>query len=88
MELIKTLRIDNDLGLHARCAASIVALASRFKSRLFLRKDEHEVDGSSILALLTLACPKGTEVQVKAEGEDADVLMEALTHLFAQKFGE
>ena len=88
MELIKTLRVNNDLGLHARCAAKIVALAAQYRARLFLKKGEHEVDGSSILSLLTLACPKGTEVQVRLDGVDADLLMDALTGLFAQKFGE
>ena len=88
MELIKTLRVGNDLGLHARCAAKIVALAAQYRARLFLKKGEHEVDGSSILSLLTLACPKGTEVQVRLEGQDAELLMEALIGLFAKKFGE
>ena len=88
MELIKTLRVDNEFGLHARCAAKIVALAARYRARLFFKKGQHEVDGTSILSLLTLACQKGTEVQVRTDGEDADALMEALTDLFAQKFGE
>ena len=88
MERVKTLKIINDLGLHARCAAKIVALAGQFRSRFYLKKNEHEVDGSSILSLLTLACPKGTEVQVRAVGEDAEALVDALTDLFAQKFGE
>jgi phosphotransferase system HPr (HPr) family protein len=88
MEVVRTLRIINDLGLHARCAAKIVSLAGRFRSRLYFRKDRHEVDGSSILSLLTLDCPKGTEVQVRAIGEDAEALMDGLTHLFSEKFGE
>ena len=88
MERVKTLKIINDLGLHARCAAKIVALAGQFRSSLYFKKNEHEVDGSSILSLLTLACPKGTEVQVRAIGEDAEALVDALTDLFAQKFGE
>ncbi len=88
MERVKTLKITNDLGLHARCAAKIVALAGEYRSRLYFKKTEHEVDGSSILSLLTLACPKGTEVQVRAVGEDAEALVEAMTDLFAKKFGE
>ncbi|MEW6669628.1 MAG: HPr family phosphocarrier protein [Thermodesulfobacteriota bacterium] len=88
MQLIKTLRVNNEFGLHARCAAKIVALAARYRSRVSFRKGEHEVDGSSILSLLTLACQKGTEVQVRIEGEDAEPLMEALTGLFSQRFGE
>jgi phosphocarrier protein len=88
MELIKTLRIDNDLGIHARAAAKIVALAGQYKSSLFLSKDDQEVDGSSILSILTLACPKGTEIQARIVGDDSEALMEALIDLLEQKFGE
>lgn len=88
MEVVRTLRISNDLGLHARCAAKIVALAGQFRSKLYFRKDGHEVEGSSILSLLTLACPKGTELMVRAVGEDAEALMEEMTNLFAERFGE
>jgi phosphocarrier protein len=88
LELIKTLRIKNDLGLHARAAAKIVELSKQYKSKLFLNKNGHEVDGSSILAILTLACPKGTEVQVRIVGEDSEELLERLSDLFEEKFGE
>ncbi|HDZ24824.1 MAG TPA: HPr family phosphocarrier protein [Desulfobacteraceae bacterium] len=84
----RVLKIDNNLGLHARAAGKIVALANQYKSSLFLRKDEDEVDGSSILSILTLSCPKGTEVEVKIVGEDSEAFMESLTELFANKFGE
>ncbi|MBW1999181.1 MAG: HPr family phosphocarrier protein [Deltaproteobacteria bacterium] len=88
MELIKTLKIDNDLGLHARAAAKIVALTEQYQSALFFSKDEREVDGSSILAILTLACPKGSEVKARAVGDDSEDLMKALSDLFENKFGE
>lgn len=88
MELRKTLKIDNELGLHARSAAKIVALTSEYKADLYLKKENQEVDGSSILSILTLACPKGTEVEARAVGEDSEALMEALGKLFKQKFGE
>lgn len=84
----KVLQIENNLGLHARAAGKIVALANQFRSRLFLKKDNEEVDGSSILSILTLSCPKGTEVEVKIVGEDSDAFMESLTELFSNKFGE
>jgi phosphocarrier protein HPr len=84
----KVLKIDNSLGLHARAAGKIVALANQYESKLFLRKDKEEVDGSSILSILTLSCPKGTEVEAKIVGEDSEVFMESLTELFANKFAE
>ena len=88
MEQVKKLRISNELGLHARAAAKIVALAAQYRSALFLRKDDQEVNGASILSILALACPRGTEIEVKTLGEDAEALMQSLSLLFEQKFGE
>ncbi len=88
MELKKKLIIGNDLGLHARAAAKIVALSREYESELFLSRDGHEVDGGSILSILTMACPKGTEIGVRVVGEDPEELMTKLTALFEQKFGE
>jgi phosphocarrier protein len=86
--LIKTLVVNNTLGIHARAAAKIVALGKQYKSKIRIRKDDREVDGSSILSILTLACPTGTDVQVIIEGEDSEPFMESLTELFERKFGE
>jgi len=44
------------------------------------------VDGSSILSILTLACSKGTEIEARVTGEDAEELMEKLSELFEKKF--
>jgi 16S rRNA (cytidine1402-2'-O)-methyltransferase len=88
IELTKKLKISNELGLHARAAAKIVELAHKHKSKLFLKKDEQEVDGSNILSILTLSCPKGTEVQARIVGEDSKSFMEGLMELFEQRFGE
>ena len=88
MELVKRIKIRNNLGLHARAAARIVKLGSEYKSRLFLKKDNQEVDGSSILSILTLSCPRGTEIQARIEGEDCEAFMVKLCELFEEKFGE
>jgi phosphocarrier protein HPr len=89
MEQKERLKIENDLGLHGRAAAKIVELAKQYKSRLYLKKDGHEeVDGASILSILTLACPKGTEIEARAVGEDSSELMKNLSLLFKNKFGE
>jgi len=46
------------------------------------------VDGASILSILTLACPKGTEIEVRIVGEDSEELLAKLSELFELKFGE
>jgi len=84
----RVLKIANNLGLHARAAGKIVALANQYESKLFLKKDQDEVDGSSILSILTLSCPKGTEVEAKIVGEDSEAFMKSLAELFSNKFGE
>lgn len=87
-ESIRKLTVKNSLGLHARSAAKIVELGNQYKSQLFFKKDGEEVDGSSILSILTLACPKGTEMEARIVGEDSENFMEKLGELFEGKFGE
>ncbi len=88
MEILRRLKIQNNLGLHARAAAKIVALANRYESTLFLKKDGRQVDGSNILSILTLACPKGTEMEVRIIGDDSERFMAEMDALFQGKFGE
>jgi phosphotransferase system HPr (HPr) family protein len=89
MEHHKKLKIINDLGIHARSSARIVELAGKYNSKLFFKKNGHEeVEGDSILSILTLACPKGTELNARAVGDDAGELLNAMERLFEQKFYE
>lgn len=88
MELCKKIKIMNDLGLHARAAARIVELDKQYKSQLFLKRGDREADGSSILSILTLSCPKGTEIEARIVGEDSEAFMENLGQLLEQRFGE
>jgi phosphocarrier protein HPr len=85
---IKTFEIRNKLGLHARPAAKLVGVSSEYKSRIFFERDGQEVDGKSVLDVLTLACPQGSRVTVKAEGSDASEAIEALGRVIDGKFGE
>ncbi len=88
MEVTKKIKVPNELGLHARAAGKIVELAGRYAAQLFLKKDGVEVDGSSILSILTLACPRGSDIEARIVGNDAEIFMEDLSRLFEQKFGE
>jgi phosphocarrier protein HPr len=88
MQEIKSFEVKNKLGIHARVAAKLVAASSRFKSRIFLECDGQEVNGKSLLGILTLACSRGGFITVKVEGSDAVEALAALECLFAEKFGE
>jgi len=88
MREIRTFILKNELGLHARAAAMMVTVASKYKADIVLERDGREVEGKSILGILTLACPKGSSIIVKAEGEDALDALDELEELVEKKFGE
>jgi phosphocarrier protein len=85
---IKSFKLKNKLGMHARAAASVVKIAQQFKAEIFLERNGQTVNGKSILGILTLACPKGGMIAVKADGVDAKEAMAALETLIENKFGE
>ena len=88
MTVKKTLTIKNELGLHARAAGLMVQTAGRYKSKICLERDGRQVDGRSLLGILTLFCPKGSKIVVQAEGEDAREALADLERLVENKFGE
>ncbi len=88
MEEVRSLKVTNELGMHARAAGQIVALASKYDAKLSLRKDARNADGSSILSILSLAVPKGGELEARTFGKDAKEFMDELERLFADNFGE
>ena len=88
MEKIKSFHIINELGLHARAAALMVQVTNKYKSKISLEKDGVEVNGKSILGILTLACPKGSTISVRADGIDAEEALQDIGKLIDNKFGE
>jgi len=88
MEVTRTCLIKNILGLHARAAAAFVKVANRYQSEIFVQKDTLTVNGKSIMGVLMLAASKGTSIEIKAKGDDADDAVHALQKLIEEKFGE
>ena len=88
MEIKRQVTIINKLGLHARAAAKLVKLASRFEADVQLRRDEHAVNAKSIMAVMMLAAGKGVDVEIEADGLDADEAVAELEALIQDRFGE
>ncbi len=88
MAEIRVAVIQNELGLHARAAAQFVQTANKYRADVTVEKDGEEVNGKSILSLMMLAAPIGSEIMLKAEGDDAIDLLESLVTLIDNKFGE
>ena len=84
----KKITIKNKLGLHARAAVKLVNLANRFESMVKIVKDGNEIDGKSILGILTLAATQGSEITLKVSGRDEALAAEALVGLINDRFQE
>src|SRR5262245_22968220 len=87
-EVRRTVRVANAQGLHARPCHAIVSKALPFQSDLRIRSNGREVNGKSILELMTLSAGPGAELELVARGTDAEALLAELERLFEACFGE
>jgi phosphocarrier protein len=83
-----TLTIINPLGLHARAASKFVNLAKTFEAAVNLGKDGSMANGKSIMNVMLLAAPVGSEVQLQVTGPDEEEAFAALRDLINNGFGE
>ena len=82
------LAITNRRGLHARAAAKFAQLAGAFDARITVSKDGCSVPGDSIMGLMMLSAATGSRILVRAEGDDAQAALDALSALVAGGFNE
>jgi phosphocarrier protein HPr len=84
----KSIKIVNKTGLHARPAALLVKVAGKYKSDIILSKDGYEVNGKSIMGVMTLGAESGSIILIRVQGEDENEAMKALEDLMKNKFYE
>jgi len=84
----RSVQIVNKHGLHARPAAEMVKVASKFKADITISRDDLEVNGKSIMGVMMLAAEYGAIITLRATGPDADDALDALSTLVASRFGE
>ena len=80
--------IQNKYGLHARPAAEFVKAAAAYDCDVWVRKDELEVNGKSIMGMMMLAAERGAEITIRTDGSDAEAALEELAGLVTSRFGE
>ncbi len=88
-DCVRTIKIQNLKGLHARATAAFVKVAEMFQSDIRVEKnDGMTVSGKSIMGLLMLAVPLGDTIKITASGTDAVQAVDALCALINDRFGE
>jgi len=84
----KNLKIINRLGLHARAASLFVKEAEKFLCKVEMEKDGIRINAKSIMGILMLAAPLGSEIKIITSGEDEQECIDVLTNLVNNKFYE
>ncbi len=84
----REVRIRNRAGLHTRPAASLVKLAAKFKADFLISKDGFEINGKSIIGVMTLAAEQGSALLLRFSGPDEQEAAEAILDLFERGFDE
>lgn len=80
--------VRNRAGLHTRPASMLVKTASQFDSEVFLRRDNYEINGKSVIGVMTLAAEQGACLDLIVEGDDEEEAADAIAGLFEDGFGE
>ncbi len=81
-------KIINNAGLHTRPAATVVKLAAKFKSSFYIKKDGIDINGKSIIGVMTLAAEKGSTLILTFDGEDEKEAAEVILDYFHRGFDE
>ena len=80
--------VTNRAGLHTRPASMIVKTASEFEAEFFIQKDGYEINGKSIIGVMTLAAEQGASLMLVFDGPDETMAADAMAGLFREGFGE
>ena len=84
----RVVKIKNKAGLHTRPAATIVKLAARYKCEFFISRDGMNINGKSIIGVMTLAAEEGAELVLTFDGEDEEDAAKEIVEFFENGFGE
>ncbi len=80
--------IINEKGLHARASAKFAEVCENSPARVRVSFDGMSADGASIMGLMMLGASKGSELVIEAEGDGADAVLQELSALINDYFGE
>ena len=84
----KIVQVKNKLGIHARPALLFVNTAAKFEADVYLGRDNHEVNGKSIMGVMMLAAEMGSKLTITVKGQDEKEAIKALIDLIDNKFNE
>jgi len=86
--LVTSIKIINNLGLHARASAKLTQVANQFKSDIWIEKNNKKVNAKSIMGVMMLAASQGSDITITTEGPDEQDALNSIIALINEYFGE
>ena len=84
----RTVTIKNKAGMHTRPASILVKIASKYKADFYIIKDGFQINGKSIIGVMSLAAEHGSQLILRFDGKDQEKAAEEVTQYFDEGFGE
>ncbi|MCX7878012.1 MAG: HPr family phosphocarrier protein [Ignavibacteria bacterium] len=84
----KKVRIINKAGMHTRPASQLVKIAAKYKADFYIIKDGFQINGKSIIGVMSLAAEEGSELTLKFDGPDEKSAASEIIKFFEEGFGE
>ncbi len=85
---VKDVKVQNQVGLHARPATFFIQKANEFKASIWVEKEDRRVNAKSLLGVLSLGIVGGTEIKVIADGADEQLAVDSLIKMVESGFTE
>src|SRR5215468_3642081 len=80
--------INNETGLHARPAKTLVNLVKKFKSNIVIYHGAKKANAKSLISVLTLGASKGSQIKIEVSGEDEENAMAEIESAIHSGLGE
>ena len=84
----RTIEVVNARGLHARASAKFVKAAAQYDAEVRVTREGTTVDAQSIMGLMMLGAGPGCRIEISAEGAEAEMAVDGLCQLVADRFDE
>ena len=86
--ITREVTVTNQAGIHTRPASMIVRTAAQFQAEFYIQKDAYEINGKSIIGVMTLAAEQGSTLKLIFDGDDEEAAADAIEEIFENGFGE
>lgn len=78
----RSIEIKSELGLHSRIAALFVQICSRYKSDIYIQKDDFQINAKSIMGVMAIGASEGDIINIIISGSDEKEAIDEIQSFF------